>query len=71
MFGAILLATNSSFQKGITICRSVYVKKVMKLSYLNSPRIKHPLPGLFNILFTMILMNLLYITIDECLLLSC
>ena len=31
MFGAILLATNSSFQKGITICRSVYVKKVMKL----------------------------------------
>ena len=31
MFGAILLATNSSFQKVITICRSVYVKKVMKL----------------------------------------
>ena len=25
------MATNSSFQKGITICRSVYVKKVMKL----------------------------------------
>ena len=31
MFGAILKATNSSFQKGITFCRSVYVKKVMKL----------------------------------------
>ena len=31
MFGAILKATNSSFQKGITLCRSVYVKKVMKL----------------------------------------
>ena len=31
MFGAILKATNSSFQKGMTFCRSVYVKKVIKL----------------------------------------
>ena len=31
MFEAILKATNSSFQKGITFCRSIYVKKVMKL----------------------------------------
>ena len=31
MFGAILMATNTSFQKGITFCRSIYVKKVMKL----------------------------------------
>ena len=31
MFGAILKATNSSFQKGIQYCRSIYVKKVMKL----------------------------------------
>ena len=31
MFGAILKATNSSFQKGITFCRSIYEKKVMKL----------------------------------------
>ena len=31
MFGAFLKATNSSFQKGITFCRSIYVKKVMKL----------------------------------------
>ena len=31
MLGAILKATNSSFQKGITFCRSIYVKKVMKL----------------------------------------
>ena len=31
MFGAILMATNSYFQKGMTFCRSVYVKKVMKL----------------------------------------
>ena len=30
-FCAILKATNSSFKKGITFCRSVYVKKVMKL----------------------------------------
>ena len=31
MFGAILNATNSSFQRGITFCLSIYVKKVMKL----------------------------------------
>ena len=31
MFGAILKATNSSFQKDMTFCRSIYVKKVMKL----------------------------------------
>ena len=30
-FGAILKATNSSFQKGMTFCRSIYVKKVMQL----------------------------------------
>ena len=31
MFGAILKATNSSYKKGMTVCRSIYVKKVMKL----------------------------------------
>ena len=31
MFGAILKATHSSFQKGMTFCRSIYVKIVMKL----------------------------------------
>ena len=31
MLGAILKATNSSFQKGMTIYPSIYVKKVMKL----------------------------------------
>ena len=31
MFGAIFKATNSSFQKGMTYCLSVYIKKVMKL----------------------------------------
>ena len=31
MFGAILKAINSSFQKAITFCRSIYVQKVMKL----------------------------------------
>ena len=31
MFGAILKATYSSFQRDITFCRSIYVKKVMKL----------------------------------------
>ena len=31
MFGAILKATNSSFQKCMPFCGSIYVKKVMKL----------------------------------------
>ena len=31
MVGVILKATNSSFQKGIVFCRSIHVKKVMKL----------------------------------------
>ena len=31
MFGVILKMTNSSLQKGMTFCRSIYVKKVMKL----------------------------------------
>ena len=31
MFGVILKATNSSFQKGMTFCRSIYVKKDIKL----------------------------------------
>ena len=31
MVGAILKETNRSFQKGMTFCRIIYVKKVMKL----------------------------------------
>ena len=31
MFGAILKAKHNSFQKGMSFCRSIYVKKVMKL----------------------------------------
>ena len=31
MFCSVLKATNSSFQKGMAFCRSIYVKKVMKL----------------------------------------
>ena len=31
MFGVILKAKNSSFQKGMSFCRSIYVKKVMNL----------------------------------------
>ena len=31
MLGAIIKALNSSFQKGMTFCRSIYLKKVMKL----------------------------------------
>ena len=31
MIRVILKVANSSFQKGVTFCRSIYVKKVMKL----------------------------------------
>ena len=31
MVGAISKVANSSFQKGVTFCRSIYVNKVMKL----------------------------------------
>ena len=31
IFRVILKATDNSFQKGIAFCRSIYVKKVMKL----------------------------------------
>ena len=31
MFGAILKATNRSFQKGMPFCSSIYVTKVMTL----------------------------------------
>ena len=31
MFSAIFKAINSSFEKGMPFCHSVYVKKVMKL----------------------------------------
>ena len=31
MIGTILKATNCSFQKGMPFCRSIYVKKMMKL----------------------------------------
>ena len=31
MFGTVLKAINSYFRKGMTFCRSIYVKKVMKL----------------------------------------
>ena len=31
MFGIILKATNSSFQKGMTFCGSIYVTKVVNL----------------------------------------
>ena len=31
MLGVILKATNSSFRKSITFCRSIYVNKVIKL----------------------------------------
>ena len=57
MFGAILKATNSSFQKGMTFCRSIYVKKVMKLfafifeQSLYSSQVKS---SLFNVIYIML-----------------
>ena len=52
MFGAILKATNSSFQKGMTFCRSIYVKKVMKLLafIFEQPSYCSLLPRLFKLL---------------------
>ena len=70
MFGAILKATNSSFHKGMPFCRSIYVKKVMKLlafifeqpSYLWSVKDKKKIYieycSFFN--FTVIFLILLY-----------
>ena len=52
MFGAILKATNSSFQKGMTFCRSVYVKKVMKLLAFIFEQPSY----LFNMLFSKFLL---------------
>ena len=31
MFGTVLKAMNTYFRKGMRFCRSIYVKKVMKL----------------------------------------
>ena len=50
MFGAILKASNNSFQKGMKFCPSIYVKKVMKLLafifeqplYVRPTRLDHP-----------------------------
>ena len=35
MFGAILKATNSSFEKGMTFCRSIYVEKNYEASCIH------------------------------------
>ena len=35
MFGAILKGTNSSFQKGMTLCRSIYVKKIYEATFIH------------------------------------
>ena len=50
MFEAILKATNRSFQKGIIFCRSIYVKKVMKLLafIFEQPLYEHHPGCLFN-----------------------
>ena len=47
MFGAILKATNSSFQKGITFYRNIYVKKDMEGSSNAQDRAPKPI---FNII---------------------
>ena len=31
MYGAILMATNSTFQTGMTLYRNIYMKKVIRL----------------------------------------
>ena len=46
MIGAILKATNISFQTGMTYCRSISVKKAMKLLafIFEQPSYKHRTP---------------------------
>ena len=69
MFGAILKATNSSFQKGMAFYRSIYVKKVMKLlafifeppSYKAFECISSTLQGKFN--FQGLFKTVLYIQV--------
>ena len=48
MFCAILKATNNSFRKGMTFCRSIYVKKVMKLLALIFEQPSYSAYGMFN-----------------------
>ena len=50
MFGAILKATNSSFKKGMTFCRSIYVKKIMKLLALIFEQPSYMLLVIFRLL---------------------
>ena len=43
MFGIILKVTIGSFQKGMTFCRSIYVKKGMKLLALIFEQPSYPI----------------------------
>ena len=52
MLGAILKATNSSFQKSVTFCRSIYLKKVMKLLAFIFERPRIMIKRYMNILCT-------------------
>ena len=52
IFGAILETTNSSFQKCMTFCPSIYVKKVMKLLTFiikQSSYFSHPEKSILNL----------------------
>ena len=50
MFGVILKTTNSSFQKCMTFCRSIHVKKVMKLLAFIFEQPSYEELALFNLL---------------------
>ena len=65
MFGAILKATNSSFQKCMTFCRNIYVKKVMKLLafIFDKPSYYHEL--LIYSLFLLSNLFIYFISIDR------
>ena len=60
MFGAILKATNRAFQKGITFCRSIYVKKVMKLLafIFEQPSYKHLVKSALQFFFLFLNQNI-------------
>ena len=49
MFGTVLKAMNTYFRKGMTFCRSIYVKKVMKLLAFIFEQPSYKLPVTYHI----------------------
>ena len=61
MIGAILKATNSYFQKGMTFCHSIYVKKIIKLLafIFEQPSYRNKMNTSFNLVYMVMLRHVL------------